>query len=283
MIKVTARVAVKEIPLNRPLIFTVQVEWSGDLNRYEIGEVEQPVVKNFIIKSNSSADRREVVNGQLKAIREFDFELTPQELGMGYIEGVIVKYLDKASGESKHLITNRLDVKVIEPIREPGSYQWMFKWIILGVCLIALLVALVLSQRKKADEKRRLAEAVKIVPVEEKYLQELKDTIPLNSPDLDLKNSFSHISLILRKYLSDKYNFSATKVVADEIIDTLKQNNLPDRLSDNVKEILNTSDVVKFSGGEGARSDLERIYTLMENLLNEGMRQTANAGNLYTI
>src|SRR4030042_4366275 len=71
-IKVLASVATKEIPLNDTLKFTIQVEWFGNLNKYKISEVENPVVRNFKIVSNSSADRRELVNGQLKEIKTFE-------------------------------------------------------------------------------------------------------------------------------------------------------------------------------------------------------------------
>lgn len=277
-IKITASVASKEIPLNRPLIFTIQVEWFGDLNRYEISEVEQPVVKNFQIKSNASSDRREVVNGQLKAIKTFDFELIPQEFGMGYIEGVIVKYIDTETGDGKHLITNRLDVKVIEPIPEPGSYRGIFKWIILAGCLIMLSIVFYVWQRKKTEEKRRQAAEAAIVPIEKDYLKELNNSIPLDSPDINLNTSFSQVSLLLRKYLAEKYDFSATQTISEEIIDTLKHNNVSDRLTNNIKEVLDISDVVKFSGGDGSRADLERIYTLVEDIFNEGLKQ-AELGN----
>ncbi|MEE4312223.1 MAG: BatD family protein, partial [candidate division KSB1 bacterium] len=117
-IRVIARVSTKEVPLNRSVIFTVQVEWAGDLARYEISEIENPEVRNFKIMSNSSADRREMENNVQKAVKTFEFGLAPEELGMGYIEGVIIKYLDVETGDGKHLITNRLEVKVVDPLPE---------------------------------------------------------------------------------------------------------------------------------------------------------------------
>ena len=98
-IKVLTSVYSKEIALNRLLKFTIQVEWFGNLSRYEISEMENPVVHNFKIKSTASADRREHVGGRLKAIKTFEYELIPEELGMGYIDGVIVKYIDTETGE----------------------------------------------------------------------------------------------------------------------------------------------------------------------------------------
>lgn len=274
-IKVSASVSTKEVPLNRSLKFTIQVEWFGDLKRYEISEVENPATRNFKITSNSSSDRRELVNGKLKAIKTFEFELVPEELGMGYIDGVIVKYIDTETGEGKHLITNRLDAKVIDPIPEPGSKTWLIKWIILAIIIAGLAVAIILWLRKKAEEKRKKAELTPLVPIEEDYLQELKNSVLLESPDLDIKNAFSTISLVFRKYLATRYNFGATNAITEEIIATLKQNEIAESLINNTQEILNTCDVAKFSGSEGQKADLERVYTLVEDLLNKNLKMTS--------
>lgn len=270
-IKVSASIAAKEIPLNRPLIFTIQVEWVGDLNRYEISEIEDPIVRNFTIKSNASASRTELVGGQLKAIRTFEFELIPTELGMGYIEGIIIKYIDKASGEGDHLITNRLEVKVIDPIPEPGSKVWLIKWVLLAIVIVAAAIGFFLCQKKKAEEKQRKAEAEAYLPIEQKFLEELKGSITLTSPDLNTKKAFSDVSLILRKYLAAKHEFGATYAITDEIISVLKQKDVSESLINNIHEVLSKCDMMKFSGGEGDRSDLERVYTLVEDILNENL------------
>jgi hypothetical protein len=194
---------------------------------------------------------------------------------MGYIEGVIIKYIDKESGEGNHLITNRLEVKVIDPIPEPGSKTWLIKWILLAFIIIVLAAALVFWQKKKAEEKRRKAEQEAYVPLEKEYLKELKESVTLDSPDLNTKEAFSNVSLILRKYLATKYEFGATHAITDEIISTLKQNDVSESLINNTQEVLSKCDMVKFSGGEGEKSDLERVYTLVEDILNENLKQSA--------
>lgn len=266
-IRVLARVSTKEIPLNRNVIFTVQVEWAGDMDRYEISEIENPEVRNFKIMSNSSADRREMENNVQKAIKTFEFELAPEELGMGYIEGVIIKYLDVETGDGKHLITNRLEVKVVDPLPEPGSRAWIYKWIAAVLILIALGIILFIFLKRRAAEKARLAEEAAVVSLEERYLEDLKQSIPLGSPDLDVKNGFSVLSRVFRKYLSEKYDFSAVNEVREEIIGQLKQNSVPESLINNADEVLSTCDLAKFSGGEGDRTALERVFTLVESFI----------------
>lgn len=273
-IKMKASVSSKEVPLNDTLIFTIQVEWFGELSRYEISEVEDPVVRNFTIQSNSSSDRREMIDGEMQAIKTFEFELIPLELGMGYIEGVIVKYIDTKTGEGKHLVTNRLEVKVIDPVPEPGSKKGLIKWVILFLILIVLGVAIFWGQKKRIEKKRRQEEeAAAMAPIEEDYLKQLKASIPINNPDLNLKQGYSQLSVLLKKYLSEKYGLSATTAISEEIIQGLKQNDVPESLINNTQEILNKTDIIKFSGSDGERAELERLYTLYEDMLDRNLSE----------
>ncbi|MBD3289812.1 hypothetical protein GF337_13480 [candidate division KSB1 bacterium] len=277
-IKMRASVSSKEVPLNRPLIFTIQVEWFGELSRYEISEVEDPVVRNFTIQSNSSSDRREMVDGELKAIKTFEFEMMPLELGMGYIEGVIVKYIDTVTGEGKHLVTNRLEVKVIEPVAEPGSRKGLIKWVVLFIILVILGVAIFWGRKKQIEKRRRQEEeAAAMAPIEIDYLKQLKASVPLDNPDLHLKDAYSQLSHLVKKYLTEKYELPATTATTEEIISGLKQNDVPESLINNTEEILNKSDVVKFSGGEGERAELERLYTLFEDMLDRNLKESKTA------
>ncbi len=266
-IKVAASLSAKEVPLNRSVKFTIQVEWFGDLNLYEISEVENPEVRNFKIMSNSSSDRREIVQGLSKAIKTYEFELIPEELGMGYVEGVIIKYLDKASGESKHLITNRLDVKVIDSIPDPGSLSWIYTWFLPVFIFITAMFFFLVWQRKRTRKKRQHTEADIVVPLEKMYSDQLKQAIKLDSVDINIKRAFSELSLMLRKYLSEKFDLNATQAIKEEIIVSLKQKGASDRLMTDTEEILSMCDIVKFSGDEGKKSDLDRVYILFENIL----------------
>ncbi len=273
-IKMKASVSSKEVPLNRPLIFTIRVEWFGELSRYEISEVEDPVVRNFTIQSNSSSDRREMIDGELKAIKTFEFELIPLELGMGYIEGVIVKYIDTAAGEGKHLVTNRLEVKVIDPVPEPGSKKGLIKWVVLFLILIVLGVAIFWGQKRRVENRRKQEEeAAAMAPIEEDYLKQLKASVPINNPSLNLKEGYSQLSALLKKYLSEKYEIPATTAISEEIIQRLKQNDVSESLINNTAEILNTTDVIKFSGSVGERAELERLYTLYEDMLDRNLQE----------
>ena len=180
----------------------------GDLSRYKISELENPVINNFDIYSTSSADRRMSERGVAKAAKIYEFILKPKNLGMGYIESVVVKYIDTQTGEGHSLITNRLDVEVIESIPEPNSHGWMMTLFpfIVAVCFIFVIVGIWLWKRKK--KKREESEIVEVVLIEQEFLTMLHESIALNSPDLNIKESFGALSKILRKYLTRKYQIA---------------------------------------------------------------------------
>jgi len=75
------------------------------------------------------------------------------------------------------------------------------------------------------------------------------------------------ISSIFRRYVSDRYGFAATKSLKEDIIEKLKQNAVDDSLINNAIEILDKCDIVKFSGVGAERSELERVFTLLEGFI----------------
>lgn len=266
-IKVTAFTSQQEVPVNRTVRYIIQVEWLGELDNYEISEVETPELRNFKIIKTSSADRRESIDGTLKAIKTFEFELQPEELGMGYIEGVIVRYIDKITGDGKHLVTNRLQVKVIDPIPEPGSRNWIY-WLIVGLLLsMAVAIGLYLLQKKRLAARRAQEAMENEEPTGKLLLKELKETVLLNEPSVNFEDGFSKMSWILRRYLEDRYGFDATHALNEEIVQKLKQNAVDDSLINNVVEIFDKCDIVKFSGTGAERSEFERIFTLLEDFI----------------
>ena len=90
-ISLSAFVDKTEVPYNRLLVFTVHLEWSGELDRYEIHPFDNPIVQNFEIVGNASSNRVAVVAGEPTAVQEYTFTLKPESMGMGYIEGMILK------------------------------------------------------------------------------------------------------------------------------------------------------------------------------------------------
>jgi hypothetical protein len=270
-IGISAEVDKKEVPLNRQVTCSVIVERTGDIKRYQISEVENPIVENFEIIKTSAADRRLSEGGVTKAARIFEFVLQPKSLGMGYIENVIVQYFDNVTGDGESLITPRLNVKVIDAVPEPGSKSWMIKWIVLAVVLLAIFIFLWNWRRKVQERKRKEAEAVKVVALEEEYLTQLRESVNLKTPELKISEAFSLLSKIARKYLSQKYEIPALESTTEKIIADLSDFELDQAVINNFEEILTVSDLAKFAGSEGNRNELDRTYTLLEAILERNL------------
>lgn len=275
-IKVTTLVDTREVPLNRTITCSVIVAWTGELKRYLISEVENPVIENLEIVSTSAADRRLSEGGVVKSSKIYEFVLQPKSLGMAYIEHVIVKYVDNVTGEAESLITPRLNIKIVDPVPEPGSRSGMLKWVILAVFAVVLFSVLFIWRKKVQEKKREEAEAVKVVSLEDEYLTQLRESIILNSTEIKINESFGILSKITRKYLSQKYNISALESTTDDIISEISQRDIDQAVLNNIREILTVSDLAKFAGAEGNRNELDRIYTLLEVVLerNEGEIKT---------
>ena len=120
--------------------------------------------------------------------------------------------------------------------------------------------------KKRALERKRQQELAAIVPLEQDYLDRLKDEVDLNSADL--KTQFSFISRIFREYLAEKFQISAMEVTTPELKLILESQNGDEEFPRITYEILHTCDVVKFGGGQLSPAELARIYTLVENILN---------------
>ncbi|MFQ5649347.1 MAG: BatD family protein [bacterium] len=265
-VKVTARVSRKVVPQNETLILAIKVTWKGDLDRFEIEKVERPVLTNLEVVGNSSSNqvRQDSV---MRAIKTFEYILRPQELGMAYIDGSIITYKDLETEEEHTLVTQRLDVRVTDPIIEGNNHVLILVasgLLVLGAVAAVSVTVVRRKRAKEADEKRRALEAV---PVEERFLSELEACVNLN--DVNAGEAFASLARVFKKYLSEKYRIPAMGLTTQEICHELNKLAVEDRSVRHAEEVLNSSDVAKFSGGQVERATLERAYTLVEDILRQ--------------
>lgn len=224
---------------------------------------------NLEIIGSSLAHRVEVIKGETVSIKDHEFILKPVELGMAYVEGIAVKYKDTSTGEESRLVTKRLDVKVVEPIAgEGGKARKRLLFTLMGVFIIALGSA-TFALRRKIFPKREGEKEEPRALLEERYLAELKSSVDLNPPDL--KDSFSHLSRLCRRYLAEKYSIRTMEVTTEETLQSLREAEPEERLVSDVEDILRVCDLAKFAAGEGSKADLERAYTKFESILEKNL------------
>jgi len=261
-IKALVRVDRREVPQNRVLYFTIEVNWQGDLDRYQIEEVETPLLSNLEIVGNASSNRVTDIDGVAHAVKTFEFELLPVSLGMAYIDGTVVSYRDLDNDKVHRLLTNRLQVEVIEPVSDSSSMRWPL--IIFGFSGVMLFALGYLFIRKKRSDKADKI-PVELTLLEDKYLNEIKSDVDLNSPDT--VSAFSALAKHFKHYLSEKYHVPVPEVNCKEIAAEMNRHGIPNKVIEYAEEVLRTADVARFSGGQVEKSVLERAYTLVEEIL----------------
>ncbi|MBN2411985.1 hypothetical protein JXQ31_09865 [candidate division KSB1 bacterium] len=272
-ITLSAQVNNNKVPLNRTINLLIQLKWYGNLDRYQVHQFDNPILNNLEIIANSSSNKVSTENGGNIAVQEYSFTLQPKSLGMSYIEGVIIKYTDLDTDTGYSLTTNRIEVKVIDPIPEPGDKSWIL-WLLLFLVLAgAAFVVITRARQRKAERIRRAQEeAEKAVPLEEKYLKKLKELVDLQNPNLDIVNSFSQLSRFLRHFLKEKFNVPAEVNTTEDVVYELNKQQIEERFIEEVKDVLTTSDIFKFSGGHAEKNELVRIYGLIESGLHKSLR-----------
>lgn len=265
-IKLSTEISSPEVPVNKTVDLTIRIEWSGDATKYEIEPFDNPPLTNLHIIGSSSSSQSGVKEGKTYSAKLFTFSVQPLELGMSYIEPVKIRYKKRGEEESQLLFSNRIEVKVLQAVREDNSTTASL--IIFGICLAAILitfgVAYIILSRKKRAEK--LKESV-IVPPEEKYLEELKAYKP--DPGLDLQKSLAEITAILKRYISEKFDIRAGGKSAGEINEELS-NKVDDKIIlDRMVEIFSETDVYKFSGQKIEIDKYDNIYGTIESIIEK--------------
>ena len=268
-VSLSAFVEEKRVPLNRSLIFTVQISWMGDLDLIKIGELEEPVLSNFEIVGTSSANRVSGVSGGKKAVKEITYTLLPTTLGMGYIESVGLSYEDMTKGKTHHLMTQRIGVEVTSPVAEEGESRKLWIWIVVAAVMISGFCIFFIIVKARSTMDKGEVEIQRII--EKTYLDELKETVDFKGGDR--REAFTILTKLFRRYLSEKYDIATLEATTEQLIDTLRQEALDEGLIQRCETLFKKADVVKFSGQEATSSELEEGYTTVETILESHLAQ----------
>lgn len=264
-VTMTSAAAGAEVALNRLAGYTIKLKWQGRLSDIEFDPPESPQLSNFKIAGSSSSNWVGVENGQPTSIKTFEYSLRPEGLGMGYVDGMRVSYLDRGTGERHSLYTTRVGIKVSDPLPEPDDAPLGLA-LTLGLLFCAALVLLVFqleARAKKKEAARRAALAVK--PLEDEFLEELKNTVNINTTEL--KEAFAALAKLLRQYLQRRHAIPAQGISTPEVVAAFRQVANAEEQAPLIEEILQTCDLFKFSGEAGEPARLARVYALTENFL----------------
>jgi len=258
----------EEVPLNREVIYQVELSWDGPLNRLEIEQIDEPLTTNLKLRSSGSSNKfYQDAQGKPHSIKKITYYFTPVEIGMAYIDGVIVKYNDVQLGQKSSLMAQRLAVKVISPVDEPGgkmlkanSILWLITVIFLGI--VGYFTYRYFQRKSQAKEEEVLLNK----SLEDKYLDLLHETIHPAADSTD--ENLAELVRLLRSYLSEKSGNSGIS-----ILETTKNPEwaapVENDLIDKLKKLYDKSELIKFAGESMSQSDFHMHYDTVEMFLKK--------------
>lgn len=256
------------VPLNREVVYHVELSWTGELSRYQIVEAVEPVVTNLKLRGSGSSNRFYMDNeGRPQSVKRITYYFIPKEMGMAYINGVTVKYQDNVTNDQNVLPAQRLGVEIVEPLPEesPGiAPANIVIFVLAGLFLIILVFFLWRYYQQRRAEKDR--EEEKPLSLEEKYLERMKETIEPDSEST--RKNFEVLSRLLQRYLTEKYHLEGSALIYDVISVKLEQDRIDKVLLEKLKLFYDRSELTKYAGEDISVNEFHLFYDTVEMLLN---------------
>ncbi len=161
-------------------------------------------------------------------------------------------YLEKLNNaETDSIDFEQLQLNDIKPIQKAPfvwtDYLWLL-WIVLGVLLLILLIGVVIYLVLRKKKQGYFFKPPQVEPAhvraknaldklkEEKIWQQGRE-----------KEFYTKLTDILRVYIDERYGVNAMEMTSGEILNEIRKVAEVDSVYDNLKQILSTSDMVKFA------------------------------------
>lgn len=146
--------------------------------------------------------------------------------------------------------TTRAIKPVKEPMNIPYTFMELLPWILAGVGVILLVIAILyyLWKKKKKQPVFQLRPKVRLKP-EEMALMEIENLrVKKLWQNGRIKEYHTELTEILRKYIEESMNIMALEKTSAEIIfDLKKQGKIQQQIMEKLEEVLTTADMVKFA------------------------------------
>ena len=273
-INISASVDQTKIPLNRMLKLKVTLAWIGEPGTFTVLNFNDPVLSNLEVTGTSTSNRTEAQKKSTRVIREYEYSLKPEGLGMAYVESISVKVLNNLTETEETLQTRRIPVEIVDPVAEKNKERnWLLFLIIFLTAAVITFLILISIRKKKNSKGSQLSEIQE--PLEKKYLDELRNN--WNLDNLNLREDFSALSRLLRRFLTEKFRIRAMEATTDELVEELKSTAMQENQIQSVSDILSRTDEIKFSGIIGKQEEFSSFYTLIEGMLETYLRKPETA------
>lgn len=254
-----------EVAQNKEAVYHVELSWEGDLQRYHIAQVSTPVLSNLTLRGSGSSNRFFTdAQGRPHSVKRISYYLTPVEMGMAYIDGITVQYEDTKTQQKESLSAQRLGVKIIEPVPEPGGGV-AAETVIITILLLVFLAVIAYSLWKYFKIRRVEQETAEAeMSLEDTFLEELSALKKENGSDTE--NSFHRLMHLARRYFSEKFGLNPAAGF-DEIKAALSEKETPDDLLPKLELLYRQGELSQFAGERISDGDFHLFIDTVELLL----------------
>ena len=261
------------VPQNGEVVYHLELSWNGELDRYHIANIGDPVVSNLKLRGSGSSNRYFIdESGNPKSVKQINYYFTPNEMGMAYIDGVTIQYEDKILNQKETLSAQRLGVKIIEPLPDPNAGLDIGLIVILFFVFIFVIVLIyyVFRYLKQRKLNAKSEETGPQTP-EEKYL-ELLGNIELSSDNRD--ETLSTITKLLNSFFSEKYGISQSAGF-DQVKTLLDKANITEDLQEKINNLYERDKLSKYAREQVAENELHLFFDTVEQLIKKIQEQPA--------
>jgi hypothetical protein len=259
----------ESVPLNREVVYVVQLTWHGELSRYKISEVLDPDVTNLIVRGSGSSNK--VITstvGKEISTKKITFYFKPIEMGMAYINGITIRYDDTLLDKKESLLASRISVKIIDSIRDNSSnnfFQYFIYIVALFIVGLGIYLFVLYNKRKKENVLKEL-ENIKET-IEEKYLRLLKETIHLAGNNY--KEKLHDLTHLIIGYYSEKYSISLSSMSTIDMLKYFEEKEMEQTTYSKIIEFMSKSDLIRFAGNAITESEFHQLYDNVEWILEK--------------
>ncbi|MEZ5047894.1 MAG: hypothetical protein R2831_12995 [Chitinophagaceae bacterium] len=200
--------------------------------------------------------------------------------GNYYIPSFLIESINLANGESVLHKTDSFKIAVqtvqidttkdIKPLADiiqvPMPMSLMLKYIAISLLVLSVLLVCIWFLIKYIRKKKSISKPVPYISPYDKAIQSIKDLSTKVSADSDkTKTLYTSLGDTIRTYLEDEFKIDCFEKTSNEIVSSTKKSKLLRPYKNNLKEILELIDMVKFAK---ATSDEAEQNATLQNTHN---------------
>lgn len=265
-ISISSNIEKAKVSIDENVNFYTEIKWKGQEDEYEIVSFETPSCSNLEITNSFSSSKVEGEGDKAFTVKKYTFSLKPVKTGTGCVNSITVKYKKKEEDKVRIFLTSKASVKIVS---SAGERLWML-WIgIIGLLIIVLVVVIIYLKKKKEKEKEEKKERKS---PEDTADEEIDEAMKLKNL-ITVVPFYTKISSILKNYIESKFDFKATNMPTNEIVDKLRELNLKEEIIEKAEKVLSVSDMVISAGHKPNYREMGNSYSLIREFIEEEKRQ----------